>query len=152
MNSLHSLAVQGKKLLAQTSFQHVGMVEEKIMQLIRITSRLTTTIRNAICQFWWTSSKHLWKWHKLATFQRWAKGSREAAIKGPTILHIHFSVAYLTYPRSCPDMTTVYHGRLSGRFIEIKSNLTRKKLHRMNQGSNFLEDKFSNWRNVKAPA
>ena len=41
-------------------------------------------------------------------------------------------------------MTTVYHGRLSGRFIEIKSNLTRKKLHRTNQGSNFLEDKFSN--------
>ena len=41
-------------------------------------------------------------------------------------------------------MTTVFHTWLCGRFIEIQSNLRRKKLHRMNQGSNFLAGSFSN--------
>ena len=37
-------------------------------------------------------------------------------------------------------MTTLFHGWLYGRFIEIQSNLRRKKLHRINQGFNcFLE-------------
>ena len=35
--------------------------------------------------------------------------------------------------------------------IEIQSNLRRKKLHRVNQGSNFLGDTFSNRDNVRAP-
>ena len=30
------------------------------------------------------------KYIKLATFQQWAKGSREAASEGPTVLLIHF--------------------------------------------------------------
>ena len=41
-------------------------------------------------------------------------------------------------------MTTVFHARSYGRFIEIQSNLSRKKLHTSNQGSNFLGDSFSN--------
>ena len=41
-------------------------------------------------------------------------------------------------------MTTEFHTWLYGRFIEIQSNLRRKKLHRMNQGSNFLGGGFSN--------
>ena len=41
------------------------------------------------------------------------------------------------------------HGRY-GRFLQIQSNLGRKKLHRTNQGSNFLESSFSNRDNVKA--
>ena len=36
-------------------------------------------------------------------------------------------------------MTTVFHAWLYGRFIEIQSNLRRKKLHKTNQGSNFLK-------------
>ena len=36
-------------------------------------------------------------------------------------------------------MKTVFHAWPYGRFIEIKRNLRRKKLHRANQGSNFLE-------------
>ena len=38
-----------------------------------------------------------------------------------------------------------------GRFLEIHSNLRRKKLHRTNQGSNFLGGSFSNRDNVRAP-
>ena len=48
-------------------------------------------------------------------------------------------------------MITVFHARPYGRFIEILSNLWRKKLHRMNQGSNFLRGSFSNRDNVRAP-
>ena len=47
-----------------------------------------------------------------------------------------------------PDMTTVFHAWLYGRFIEIQSNLSKKKLHRTNQGSNFLGGSLSNRMNV----
>ena len=46
-------------------------------------------------------------------------------------------------------MTTVFHAWPYGRFI--KSNLGRKKLHRKNQGSNFLRGSFSNRGNVRVP-
>ena len=48
-------------------------------------------------------------------------------------------------------MKTVFHAWWDGRFIEIQSNLRRKKLHRTNQGSNFLGGKFSNKDNVRVP-
>ena len=48
-------------------------------------------------------------------------------------------------------MTTVSHTRSYGRFIEIESNLRRKKLHRINQDSKFLGGSFSNSNNVRAP-
>ena len=34
-------------------------------------------------------------------------------------------------------MTTAFHARPYGRFIEIQSNLIRKKIHSTNQDSNF---------------
>ena len=34
-------------------------------------------------------------------------------------------------------MTTVVHARRYGRFIELQSNLRRKKIHRTNQGADF---------------
>ena len=37
-----------------------------------------------------------------------------------------------------------------GRFVEIQSNLKRKKLHRTNQDSNFLGGSFTSRDNVKA--
>ena len=49
------------------------------------------------------------------------------------------------------DNTTVFHARPYDRFIEIQSHLRRKKLHRMNQGSNFLGGSFSNRDNVRTP-
>ena len=51
-----------------------------------------------------------------------------------------------------PNMKTVFHSWLYGRYIEIQSNLkTSKKLHRTNQGSNFLGGSFSNRDNVRVP-
>ena len=49
-------------------------------------------------------------------------------------------------------MTTVFRfiEIESNRFIEIQSNLRRKKLHRTNKGSNFLGGIFSNRNNVNA--
>ena len=48
-------------------------------------------------------------------------------------------------------MTTVFHTWPYGRFIEILSNLRRKKLHRTNHCCNFLGGSFSNSDNVRAP-
>ena len=42
------------------------------------------------------------------------------------------------------------HGNMVG-LIEIHSSLRRKKLHRMNQGSNFLGGSFSKKDNVRGP-
>ena len=39
----------------------------------------------------------------------------------------------------------------AGKFIELQSNLGRKKLHRANQDSNFLEGSFSNRDNLRVP-
>ena len=43
----------------------------------------------------------------------------------------------------------IFHPWPYDRFIETQSNLKRKKLHRMNQGSNFLGDSFRNRDNVR---
>ena len=40
-------------------------------------------------------------------------------------------------------MITVFHAWPYGRFIDIQSNLSSKKLHRTNQGSNFLGGSFT---------
>ena len=48
-------------------------------------------------------------------------------------------------------ITTVFHVWPFGRYMEIHSNLKRKKLHRANQRSNFPGDRFSNRDNVRAP-
>ena len=48
-----------------------------------------------------------------------------------------------------PDLTTVFYACPYDRFIEIQSNLRRKKLQRMNQGSSFLVGSFSNKDNAR---
>ena len=48
-------------------------------------------------------------------------------------------------------MTAAFHVWLYGRFTELESNLRRKKIHRTNQGSNFLGGSFSSRYNVTAP-
>ena len=64
------------------------------------------------------------------------------------------SVTYLTYPSrarsTIPDMTVVFHAKLNSRFIEIKSNLWRKKLYRTNWGSSFLGVNFCIKNKVRA--
>ena len=49
-------------------------------------------------------------------------------------------------------MTTAFHVWLYGGFMDIQSTFRRKKLHRTNQGSNFLGGTFSNRENVRAPS
>ena len=48
-------------------------------------------------------------------------------------------------------MTTVLNAWPYGRFIEIQSNLRIKKIHRTNQGSNFLGGSFSNTESLWDP-
>ena len=85
----HSLAVRGKKLLKQAQSRNS---DRKTMQFIIIWSRPPSRIRkwNQLRQFKSTSTKEI-PIEKLATFKRrGAKGSREAASKGPTVLYIRF--------------------------------------------------------------
>ena len=51
----------------------------------------------------------------------------------------YISVAYLTI---LSGMTTVFHAKPYGTFIETLSNLRRQKLHGSNQGFNFHEGSF----------
>ena len=67
--------------------------------------------------------------------------------------YISVFVAYMFPDRDQdyhPHILTVFQERLYGRFIEIQSNLRRKKLCKMNQRSNFLGGNFSNGDNVRA--
>ena len=129
--------------------------ERKIMQPVRVASAPATRIRklNQFSQFRWISTKVIpIRRLKLATFRRWPKGSKEAVIEGPADLHICFctlSNIYIqtTTGSTSPDMTTAFHANLYGSSIEIKTNFLRKKLHRTNQGSNFLGGSFSNTEN-----
>ena len=50
-----------------------------------------------------------------------------------------------------PAQTTVFHAWPYGKFIEIQSNPSRKKLHTMNQGPNFLGDSVNNRDTAGAP-
>ena len=48
-------------------------------------------------------------------------------------------------------MTIIVNARPVARFIEIKGNLKRNKLYRMNQGYNFLRDRLRYRDNFRAP-
>ena len=66
---------------------------------------------------------------------------------------ISIFVAYLTISTriSCPDMTTVFHAWPYGKFIEIQNQFRRNKLHKANQGANFLGLSLSNRDNIRTP-
>ena len=72
-----------------------------------------------------------------------------SAIIGPSCNS--FGSTSLSNISTSTDMTTVFHVRPYGKSIEIQSNLRRKKIHRTNQGANFLGGSFSNRDNVKTP-
>ena len=50
---------------------------------------------------------------------------------------------------SAEHLPTVFQVRPYGKYIEIQSNLRRKKLHRTNQEYNFLGGSFNNRDNVR---
>ena len=91
----------------------------------------------------------------LATFRQWAKGSRETVSQVPTVLLTCFSsLSSMSKQQLGPPAETSPQYSMQGsndRFIEIQSNLRRKKLHSMSQGSNVLSDNFSNSDNLKVP-
>ena len=92
----------------------------------------------------------------MATFQLWAKGSREEANEGPTVLCIRFCSLSNTSRKQLGAPVQTWqqysmHGRMVDLFIEIQKNLRRKKLYRTNQGFNFLGDSFGNRDKVRAP-
>ena len=58
-----------------------------------------------------------------------SKSSREPASEGPTVLHICFcslSNIPVAARTTNPDMATIFHARLSDRFIDTQSNFRRK--------------------------
>ena len=124
------------------------------MQSIQIISRLSLIIRkwNQLSQFRLTSTKviPIEKRLKLATFWRWAKGSKRQQVKDQQSC-ISVFVAYVKIPawnlEHKPTHDEVFHAWLYGRFIEIDSNLRRKKLHSMNKDFNFLGGSFSKTQN-----
>ena len=59
----------------------------------------------------------------------------------------YISISFIskgTVTSNRPGIVTVFHARPYGKIIGIKNNLRRKKVHRTNQGSNFLGGSFSN--------
>ena len=88
-----------------------------------------------------------------------AKGSREREREREKVKeqqsYISAFAIYITIPSSSwgtgPEITTVIHAWPYGRLLEIQSNLSRKKLHRRHQGSNYLGGNFSNRDNIRTP-
>ena len=80
-------------------------------------------------------------------FKRGSKGrSNKPAYSFYYVIHQFQLATRIT----SPDITTVFHAWPYDRFIEIQNNLRRKKLHRTNQGSNFLGGTFSIRDNLRA--
>ena len=123
------------------------------MRSIRIMSRLSSRIKNwnLLRKLRWTSIKLIPGGKTKAGYIFTRRQGFKRTSKWTTNSPVAF-VAYLTIPSSAsPDIAAVFHALLYGRFIEIKSNLKRKELHRTNLGSNFLGSNFSDRANVKAP-
>ena len=53
-------------------------------------------------------------------------------------------LAHLVARNSTPDMTTVFHAKLYGRFIEIESKFKKKRLLGTNPVFQFLRDFLNN--------
>ena len=116
------------------------------MQPIKITSGSPTRTRkrNQFIQFRQTSAK------VIPVSLSWLHFNYEWWVQeiSHTIIVTHtrfFSLSSISKQQlEAPPRTKLFHGRPHGRYIGIKSNHKRKKLHRKNQGSSFLWDNFSN--------
>ena len=84
------------------------------------------------------------KARNISTMSQGFNGGSMCWTNSPTYPFLQFIPhIQVTVSSTCPDLTTVFHARLYGRFIDIKTKFRRKKLHRMYQGSNFLEMQFN---------
>ena len=61
----------------------------------------------------------------------------------------HYITVFVATRSNSPDMKSVFSAR-TVRFTDVKSNLRKKKVHRTNQGFNFLRGSFSNRDSVRA--
>ena len=78
------------------------------------------------------------------------KRSSKCRINSPTYPFMQLVQHIQVATRSInPTMTTVFQVRSYGRFVERKSKVRRKKLHRINQGSNFPRGSFGSADNVR---
>ena len=59
--------------------------------------------------------------------------------------------SYISVFRTSLEVTTVFHAWSHDRFVRMQSNHGGSKLHKTNQGSNFLKGSFGNRDNVRAP-
>ena len=84
---------------------------------------------------------------KQATFLWWPSVQERQQVLDQQF-YISVFVSCQTYPLS---RATLFHARPHSRFVETKSNLKRKKLHRMNSDPNFLRGSFSNRDNLRVP-
>ena len=122
--------------------------DRKIMQAVTIMSRPLSRIR---------------KWNQLSQFQMniyqnntyrkglsWLHFNYEARVQERQQVenqrsYISVFVVYLTIPSSCQKHQPRHYSSIP----EKPSNLRREKLHRTNQGSNFLWSSFSNRENLR---
>ena len=79
-----------------------------------------------------------------------AKGSREAARAGPTVLHTLQLTHYMQVVLSCvsPDMTPLIARWYTYR---DKAQVLKNKLFRTNKGSNYVNGSFHNRTNLRTP-
>ena len=122
------------------------------MQSIRITSRPLSRIRkrNQFNQFRWINSDTYKKDFSWLHLDNETRVQESQQVKDQQSC-ISVSVFYPTIPSSNQEHQPNHNNcSIHGRFIEIQSNLMRKKLHRTNQGSNFLGGIFGNIDNVRA--
>ena len=89
------------------------------MQSIKVTSRPPVRIKkwNHLSQFRWISTKGILveKTLEKATFQQWAKGSREAASQGPTVSNIRFCSFFKIWIHSMQGWTVATRLGVTGK-------------------------------------
>ena len=110
--------------------------DRKIVQSIRITSSPLLRKRkwNQLCQFWRTFEEQSNTYRKDLSWLHLSDEPRvqeKAAGEGYSFCIFDF-VACPTIPRSDMWMNECDNSFMCGRFIKIKSNLRRNKLHRTN--------------------
>ena len=128
--------------------------DRKIMESIRKeTSKppLRTGKQNQLIQVRWT-------WYTYRKGLGWLYFSDEPRVQERQQVKNQQScilvfVAYPTIPISNLEHQhrQQFHAWPYGRFVETQSNLRRKKLHRTNQGSNFVGVSFINRDNIRIP-
>ena len=129
------------------------------MQSIRIKRRPPSRIRkwNRFSQFRQKSTKVMPIEKTSAVYIsimcQWFKGGSKRRTNSPA--YIHFCSLSNNSKKQlgvkAQTWLQIFHTWPNKRFIEMQSNLRRKKLHRMNHDSNSLGGSFSNRDNVRAP-